>query len=85
MDRPERTSVQPLKKLPYDVVKKELRELYPKETRKRLNFWASEVMAENRKKPVDDVKNCFKLFHKEWQMLIDILGYPEGYEKGFRG
>ena len=74
----------PLKKLPRNVSKKELHSLYPEEHPKRLNRFANEVMAEHQKKDYKLVKRNRNLTHVEWVMLIEILGYPEGYEKEFR-
>lgn len=79
-----RSSIQPLKELPYDVTKKELKSLYPDESDRRISFWANEVMSENRKKPKKDIIRCRRLFHKEWKMIIEIFGYPNGYEKEFK-
>lgn len=84
MDRPEKTSVQPLKKMPWTVSKKELCLMY-NESRFIINPFVVQVQMEVRKLPKEEVLHLNKLLHKEFVILIEqYLDWPRGYEKFFR-
>lgn len=83
MDRPERTSVQPLRQLPHTVTKKQIRYMYQRIHFTTLYHEINLIMADLREKDIEDVKMRRQLRHPEWVEFIRRFGYPEGYEKSF--
>lgn len=70
-----------LKPLPTTPTKKEIKQMFPLQNKEELIRWVNEIIQQNRKSKAS--KHIRILFTKEFCLLLEITGIPEGYTDTF--
>lgn len=74
----------PLKLLPHGATKSQIFAMYPTESDSYLRTLMQSIQIENNPHiPADKAKNRQRLSRKEFEMVIEVMGVPRGYENKF--